>query len=131
VRLLVDSDRFTDFARGIPDVVDRFEAADELWMSLIVLGELRGGFAFGSRRHKNEAVLETFLKRSAVRVLILDEETTGHYAVIYSTLRRMGKPIPTNDIWIAAQAIQHDLVVDTRDRHFQSVPGLKLVGVTP
>jgi len=128
VNLLIDSNRFTDFARGNSDVVERFELANRLWMSLIVLGELRGGFAVGTKRHDNEQILEQFLKRSAVKVLILDEETVGHYAVIYSSLRRGGTPIPTNDMWIAALAIQHDLTLDTRDQHFGHVPGLKLVG---
>ena len=131
MKLLVDSNRFTDFARGVPDVVARFESADGLWMSLIVLGELRGGFATGTKRRKNEEALEKFLKRSAVHVLALDEETVSHYAFVYSTLRRKGRPIPTNDMWIAALAIQHDLTLDTRDQHFQHVPGLKLVGSIP
>lgn len=131
MKLLIDSNRYTDFARGVADVVNRFESADELWMSLIVLGELRGGFALGSKGHKNEKALKQFLKRTAVHVLVLDEESVGHYAAIYSNLRRRGKPIPTNDMWIAALAIQHDLTLDTRDQHFQHVPGLKLVAAQP
>lgn len=131
MRLLIDSNRYTDFARGVPDVVARFESADELWVSLIVLGELRGGFAFGSKRRKNEEALEKFLSRPEVQVLVLDEQTVEHYAFVYSSLRRKGTPIPTNDIWIAALAIHHDLTLDSRDQHFQHVPGLKLVTTQP
>jgi tRNA(fMet)-specific endonuclease VapC len=127
VRLLIDSNRFTDFARGDTDVVARFESADELWMSLIVLGELCGGFAFGTRRQSNEQALNKFLRRPMVQVLALDEETVDYYASIYASLRKNGTPIPTNDMWIAALAVQHDLMLDTRDRHFQHVPGLQLV----
>jgi tRNA(fMet)-specific endonuclease VapC len=128
VKLFIDSNRFTDFARGLAEVVARFESADELWLSLIVLGELRGGFAFGTKSVLNEEILEKFLGRSMVQVLALDEETVDHYAAVYSGLRRGGTPIPTNDMWIAAQAIQHDLILDTRDQHFHYVSGLKLVG---
>jgi predicted nucleic acid-binding protein len=131
VRLLIASNRYTDFARGDPDVVARFEAADELWMSLIVLGEMRGGFALGTRSRKNEKLLEKFLKRPDVQVLVLGQEAARIYGDIWATLKKRGTPIPTNDIWIAAQAIQHDLTLDTRDSHFQHVPGLKLVAVKP
>jgi predicted nucleic acid-binding protein len=94
VKLLIDSNRFTDFARGLAEVVARFESADELWISLIVLGELRGGFAFGTKRDINEEILEKFLGRSMVQVLALDEETVDHYAAVYGGLRRGGNPTP-------------------------------------
>jgi predicted nucleic acid-binding protein len=130
VRLLVDANRFTDFARGNEDVVARFTAAEELWISLVVLGELRAGFVYGSKRRNNEQVLQQFLEGATVGVLYLDEETTKHYATVYGALRGQGTPIPTNDMWIAALSIQHDLTLDTRDQHFRHVPGLKLVGAT-
>jgi predicted nucleic acid-binding protein len=57
----------------------------------------------------------------------LDEATAEYYALVFSNLRRQGRIIPTNDIWIAAQALQYELELDTRDRHFKHVPGLKLV----
>lgn len=131
MKLLVDTNRFIDFARGAQDVVARFELADELWMSLIVLGELRGGFSAGTQSRSNEESLNKFLDRSAVRVLALDEETVDKYASINGSLRRIGRPGPSNDMWIAALAIQHDLTLYTRDLHFQHVPGLKLFDTKP
>lgn len=128
MRLLIDSNRYTDFDGGVPEVAERFGLVEELWISVVVLGELRAGFTFGSRERENEENLGKFLSRPNVRVLRLDEETTDHYAHIYSILRRQGTLIPTNDIWIAAQARQHDLTLDTRDDHFKRVPGLQLVG---
>jgi tRNA(fMet)-specific endonuclease VapC len=127
VRLIFDTNRYSDFARGVREVVSRFESADELCLSIIVLGELRGGFAVGSRRRENEGKFERFLARPNVKVLNLDETTTEHYAIVYKDLRRQGTKIPTNDMWIAAQALQHVLNLDTRDKHFKHVPGLKLV----
>jgi predicted nucleic acid-binding protein len=107
------------------------ESAEELWLSLVVLGELRAGFTAGTKTRENEEALERFLHRYAVHILALDEETTVYYGSIYSTLRRSGRMIPTNDIWIAAQALQHDLTLDSRDRHYENVPGLKLVDISP
>jgi tRNA(fMet)-specific endonuclease VapC len=126
VRLLIDTNRYTDLARGIAEVVGRLELADEVWLSLIVLGELRAGFAAGTRTAENEEALDRFLHRYDIKILSLDETTTTYFGLVYSTLRRQGKMIPTNDIWLAAQALQHDLVLDSRDQHFQYVPGLKL-----
>jgi tRNA(fMet)-specific endonuclease VapC len=127
VRLLFGTNRYVDFARGVPDVTRRFKAAEELWLSIIVLGELRGGFAVGSKRRENEEKFERFLALPNVQVLNLDEATTQHYAIVYKNLHRRGALIPTNDIWIAAQAMRYDLDLDTRDQHFKHVPGLKLV----
>jgi tRNA(fMet)-specific endonuclease VapC len=127
VRLIFDTNRYTDFARGTPEVVSRFESAEELWLSIIVLGESRAGFAVGSKRRENEEKFEEFLARPRVKVLKLDETTADQYAIVYSMLHRQGTLIPTNDMWTAAQALQHDLTLDTRDQHFQHVPGLKLV----
>ena len=131
MKLIFDTNRYTDFARGVPEVVNRFESADELWLSIIVLGELRGGFAVGSKRRENEEKFEKFLARPNVKLLRLDEATAEHYSIVYSLLHRHGTLIPTNDIWIAALALQHDLTLDTNDKHFRHVPGLKLVDATP
>jgi tRNA(fMet)-specific endonuclease VapC len=127
VRILLDTNRYTDLARGVTEVVERAEAASELWLPLFVLGELRAGFVGGSRSERNAEALDRFLQRSNTGVLLPDVETATYYARIYNDLRRAGRPIPTNDIWIAALALQHDLTLDARDQHFNRVPGLRLV----
>lgn len=131
VRILLDTNRYTDLARGVAEVVDRVSRATEAWLPLFALGELRAGFIGGSGRKRNEAVLEKFLNRPNVGALLPDEATADVYARVYNALRRQGTPIPANDIWIAALAIQHDLTLDARDQHFQHVPGLKLVAAQP
>jgi len=127
MRLLIDTNRMSDMDAGDVEVVKRFEQAIELWIPLVVLGELRTGFALGAREKANEENLKSFLARDSVEILFPDEETTFYYAKVNETLRRRGKPIPTNDMWIAAQALQYNLTLDTRDHHFQHVPKLKLV----
>jgi tRNA(fMet)-specific endonuclease VapC len=127
VRLMLDTNRYADMARGVPEVVARCETAERLLLSVIVLGELRTGFAGGSRGQENEREFERFLSRPNAEILLLEEATAGYYAQVFHALRLQGRPIPTNDMWIAAQALQHGLTLDTRDGHFQHVPGLTLV----
>jgi len=124
MRLALDTNRYTDLCRGIGSVVETIESANEVWLPFIVVGELRAGFAVGSQGPHNEAVLRRFLMKSEVRVLYADDQTTHHYASVYRQLRKQGTPIPTNDIWIAALALQHSLVLFARDTHFDALPQL-------
>ena len=127
MRLALDTNRYTDLCRGIASVVEAVERADEVWLPFIVVAELRAGFAVGSQGPRNEAVLRRFLLKPGVAVLYADEQTTHHYANVYRQLRKQGTPIPTNDMWIAALALQHSLVLCARDTHFDSLPQLPRV----
>ena len=127
MRLVLDTNRYTDLCRGDASVVETVERADEVWLPFIVLGELRAGFVVGTQGTRNEAVLRRFLLKSGVRVLYADEQTTHHYAAIYRQLRKQGTPIPTNAMWIAALALQHSLVLCARDAHFDALPQLTRV----
>ena len=122
MNVALDTNRYVDFARGDAAVVDVLESAEEIVVPLIVLGELRAGFAMGSRTAANEGILRRFLLRPGVEVLIPDEQTTHHYATVYRQLRQQGTPIPTNDMWIAALVVQHGLVLFARDDHFDHLP---------
>ena len=124
MRIAIDGNRYTDFVQGAPDAVDVVTYADEIWMPFIVAAELRAGFRGGSRGAENESRLTKFLQKDGVSLLFADTATTHHYATIYVDLRRAGTPIPTNDLWIAALVIQHDLVLFDRDRDFDHVPQL-------
>jgi tRNA(fMet)-specific endonuclease VapC len=90
----------------------------------VVLAELRAGFAVGTAGRRNETALTRFLNSPRVDVQYADEQTTHHYAGIFAQLRRQGTPIPTNDIWIAALVVQHDLVLLTDDAHFSNLAQL-------
>ncbi|MGC2473926.1 MAG: type II toxin-antitoxin system VapC family toxin [Candidatus Sulfotelmatobacter sp.] len=127
MRLALDTNRYTDLCRGDASAINTVEHADEVWLPLIVLGELRAGFAVGNQGPRNEAVLRRFLLKSGVRMLFADEQTTHHYAAVYRQLRKQGTPIPTNDIWIAALVLQHSLVLCARDAHFDALPQLPRV----
>lgn len=127
MKIAVDTNRYTDFSRGNPSVVRTLEMAEEVWLPFIVIGELRAGFAFGTKGPHNEAFLLRFLLKPLVSVLFADEQTTHHYAAVYRQLRKQGTPIPTNDMWIAALVLQHSLSLCARDAHFDALPQLTRV----
>lgn len=127
MELLIDTNRYVDMIRGVKDVCLRFDQASRLYVPFVVLAELLTGFAQGKDRQSNEAKLRRFLNKPTTDLLLPDERTPEIYARIALALKQQGKPIPTNDMWIAAQALQHGLTLDTRDGHFQHVPGLTLV----
>lgn len=122
MRLLVDTSAYSAFLRRHPGVYEEMSRADELRITPIVLGELLSGFRKGSRFEENLSLLRRFLASPRVDGLGVDDETADRYAVIQDTLRRQGSPIPTNDLWIAASALQHGLRLLTTDRHFRAVP---------
>ncbi len=89
-----------------------------------MLGELRAGFAAGTLAKGNEAKLAEFLASPRAQPLFADEQTMHHYGALFAQLRRQGAPIPTNDLWIAALAVQHDLALLPANRHFARIPQL-------
>jgi tRNA(fMet)-specific endonuclease VapC len=126
-RVLVDTNVLADFFAGDPGTVEVFQRSQQLAINTVVLGELLAGFEAGARAEANRRLLSRFLAASRVKLLSLGSETAEHYADIYAGLRRKGRPIPANDMWIAASAREHGLMVLTRDSHFRQVEGL-LVG---
>jgi len=122
VRIALDTNRYVDLCKGVTKTADLVATAEEIFLPFVVLAELRAGFALGRHAGANERVLRLFLLKSGVHVLYADEQTTHHYAAVFGQLRRQGTPIPTNDIWIAAFVLQHNLTLHGRDRHFDNLP---------
>ena len=88
------------------------------------MNELLAGFSVGKQEANNLRELQQFLETPRVKLLSSNEMTAKYYAMIYKQLRTQGKPIPTNDMWIAATAIQHHLVLLSYDKHFLNIEGL-------
>ncbi|MEW6776044.1 MAG: type II toxin-antitoxin system VapC family toxin [Bdellovibrionota bacterium] len=120
-RILVDTSAYSALLRSHPEILEAFGRADEVHLNAVVLGELRAGFRAGTRRRENERTLLEFLEEGRTKVLPLDEDTADCYAEIFSSLRAAGTPIPTNDLWIAASAMQYGLRLLTTDRHYLRV----------
>jgi tRNA(fMet)-specific endonuclease VapC len=95
-------------------------------VDITVIAELFTGFSLGGREKKNRVELEAFLDAPRVEVLQHDLETAEFYALIVKKLKTKGRPIPTNDIWIAANALKHGFALYSIDGHFQEIDGLLL-----
>ena len=120
--LVLDTSVVVAVLRGVPGVEARLDEAERLWLPLIALGELELGVELASNSRAQRAALAEFL--SAVTVLPLTTATARHYAKLRGALTRAGTPIPENDLWIAALAVEHGWPLATRDSHFARVPGL-------
>ncbi|MEX2300103.1 MAG: type II toxin-antitoxin system VapC family toxin [Bryobacterales bacterium] len=120
--LLADTSAYSAFMAGHEAIRLALQRAESIFLTPVVIAELRVGFLGGSRRAENERVLERFLQPSRVRVAGIDAETAVRYAEIFQYLRRQGRPVPTNDLWIAASAMQLGLRILTTDAHFQRIP---------
>ena len=121
-RVMLDTSAYSAFMRGHPEVKLALQRAEEIYLNPIILGELLAGFIRGGRRRRNESELRTFLASPRVNVLNVDEDTADRYAGILDSLWRARTPIPSNDLWIAASAMQHGLRILTTDAHYQKVP---------
>lgn len=122
--VVLDTNAYGKFKEGAPGAVAIIRRVPLIGLCSIVLGELLSGFVVGSREAANREELRQFIRRPRVRLLPVDEEVAEHYAVVYRSLKRSGQPIPTNDMWIVATALRHDLAVFTYDRHFRYLDGL-------
>lgn len=127
MRVALDTNRYSDLAKGDAEILRIAETAESLHLPFVVLAELRAGFRGGSRAQKNERGLIRFLQKPSVEILWPTEDTTRIWAGLFLQLREAGTPIPQNDIWIAALILERDLVLATRDAHFRKLPQLPIV----
>lgn len=124
--ILLDTNAYAAFKRGVSEVIEVLRHAPVIGINCIVLGELLAGFAMSSREAANLEELNRFIGTPRVRLYSVNDETSKHYAEVYRELRRIGQPIPTNDMWIAATALQHNMAVISFDGHFKAVKGLRV-----
>jgi tRNA(fMet)-specific endonuclease VapC len=124
VRAALDTNRLTDLFHGDKPLAEWLGQCEEVWIPLIVLAEITAGFYGGTQQQQNQILLRKLLSKSTVGVLLPGRETAERYARLFVQLKRAGTPIPDNDLWIAALALEHDLTLITRDRHFQRIPQL-------
>ncbi len=122
-RLILDTNALSAAAEEHPGVTRVLAAAQQLALPVVVIGEYRFGIAQSRYRARYRRWLDGLV--ADCKVLDVDEQTTHHYATIGVELRQAGKPIPTNDLWIAALCRQHGLPLLSRDRHFDVVSGVQ------
>jgi len=128
-RILIDTNIYGELLRGQAAIVELLKEPEIIAISVITIGELLAGFERSKRKNKNQEELDIFLNSPRVLIYDIDAETTEFYAKIFGELKRADTPIPTNDMWIAALALQHGTKLISMDAHFKKVQGLFLVEV--
>lgn len=121
-KVMLDTSAYSAFLRGNPHIKHAIQRADEIYLTPVILGELFSGFKMGTQEKKNRVLLQDFLTSPRVYVIDVDEETAERYAAILCALRTQGTPVPTNDLWIAASAMQYGLRILTTDGHYLKIP---------
>ena len=124
MKIMLDTTAYVGFKRNVIEIVEFIVGAESILFSPIVLGELMFGFRNGSLFKENMNDLNRFLQHEAVELAQIGDLTSDRYSRIAAQLKLRGTPIPTNDIWIAAQTMEHGVELITSDRHFEKIPGL-------
>ncbi len=116
--MILDTSAYSALQQGNKDVILAISQANQLFVPVVVIGELRYGFVNGTKSQENERVLQKFLATDSVDILDITNDTTPHYAELYKHAKRKGKALSNNDLWIAALARQHDNPLLSLDRDF-------------
>lgn len=124
MKVLLDTNAYTALFRGHEAVAARVRRATDVLLSSVVAGELLFGFRNGTRFESNRQELEDFLSSPYVTLLNVTMVTADRFGRIAASLRRKGRPLPTNDIWIAAHAMESGADLLSFDQHFEHVKGL-------
>jgi tRNA(fMet)-specific endonuclease VapC len=123
-KCLLDTSVIVHAFKSRNDVAEKLDAVAETYVPVIVLGELYYGAYKSMYTSKHMAVMQAFLQNCTL--LAVDSVTADVYGTVKAALARKGNPIPENDIWIAALALQHGLPLFTTDKHFEQIPGIVL-----
>ena len=122
MKLVLDTNIYSDYAEGLTDVVEAIvQYGQDLFIPSIVLGELTYGFMKGNRQAYNERKLHQIINRLSIEIIPVDNDVARKYGFIFLALQKKGTRIPINDVWIAACCMAVGGVLLTRDRHFEQV----------
>jgi len=127
MKILLDSNAYSAFMRGDPSVRGLIQAAEEVMFSAVVVGELLYGFRQGVHFERNLAELRSFLERPYVTFVPVGPVTADRYSRVMTALKAKGRPIPINDVWIAAHAMETGADLVSADNHFGYVDGIAWV----
>ena len=126
-KIAIDTNVYSAFKENDSSIKKLFQRVEFIGIDITVIAELYSGFKMGNRETQNREELALFINSPRVEVLYHDLETAEFYAFIGNSLRKKGKSIPTNDIWIAATSLRHGLALASSDRLFKEIDGLMLI----
>jgi tRNA(fMet)-specific endonuclease VapC len=124
-RVMLDTNAYSRLVSGDESVLDVLGEAETVYLSIFVLGELFAGFKGGQRERKNREQLKSFMDGASVKLLFATDTTAEIFAGVKDSLKRRGKPLPMNDVWIATHALEAAATLITFDAHFAHVEGLQ------
>ena len=124
-KIVLDTNAYTRLLAGDEDVLDVIGTAETLYMSIFVIGELYAGFAGGTKERGNKDTLNRFLLKPSVKILNATCETAEVFGLVKQDLKKAGTPLPINDVWIAAHALETGSILVTYDGHFKKIAGLR------
>ena len=130
MRILLDSNAYSLLMRGHKQVAELVRRSENVLLSAVVVGELMYGFRWGARFDRNASGLRSFLDSPYVSFVPVGPITADRYSRIAASLRAKGRPIPTNDIWIAAQVMETGAELVSADEHFTQIDGIAWTHVT-
>jgi tRNA(fMet)-specific endonuclease VapC len=128
LKLVLDTNIYTDYAEGLPETVDTIAThGEQIYLPSVVLGELHFGFMNGSRQRFNERKLQQFISRLHVEVIDVNADVARKYGIVFLSLQKKGTKIPINDVWIAACCMEVGGTLLTRDKHFRLVDQIETI----
>ncbi|MEM8860044.1 MAG: type II toxin-antitoxin system VapC family toxin [Chloroflexota bacterium] len=125
VERILDTSAYSYFKRGNRQAVHLIQETDKIWIPVIVMGELLAGFSAGTRKQQNVDELDDFLAMGRVEIANVNSRTAERYSAIHLWLRNAGRPIPANDIWISAIAMEKGADLISADAHFEHLPQIQ------
>lgn len=125
-KLALDTNAFTAYGKNDPAIAKFVDRASSIGLPIVVIGELYYGIFDGTKKEENLQKLNRLLANPRVEVLHIDENTARFFGEISTELKRSGKPIQQNDIWIAAMCKQYGYPLATSDKGFERITGLEL-----
>lgn len=125
-KILLDTNAYVKLLEGNQIINSYLVESEIIFFPSVAIGELFSGFYGGTRLKENKKILENFISKPSVQVSVIGTETAEIYGEIKSELKKQGTPIPINDIWIAACAIENGAKLITYDKHFLNIQGLRL-----
>ena len=128
-KIMLDTNAYSNLLRGNIEILNSIKTSSHIYFSIFVIAELLAGFKGGSKEKSNVEVLNSFLSKSKVEIINTNYETANTFALIKNKLKTDGNPIPINDVWIAAHALQTNSTLISKDKHFKYIDNIKVVNI--
>ena len=129
LKLMLDTNAYSGLMRGEEWAANEVRAAEHIYIPAVVMGELLYGFRLGKRNSENRRQLSEFLALRHADFHPAGQSVCERYALVMEQLRRKGRPIPTNDVWVAAHTLAEAAELLTMDKHFQEIDGLSILQI--